>query len=104
MMTKAKDCVSTIPALYCALANHDVIGKNANLAYEDTNQTLTVSMKQNPFDQINQLVDPTGNVTSLHDDALRLTSISLPTFNQAVNYDGENRIKQVENVLSDADN
>jgi RHS repeat-associated protein len=90
----------------------DALGKNSNLAYEDTTQTLTVSdalgntvsMKQNPFDQISQLVDPTGNVTTLNYDARRLSSISFPTFNQAVTYDSDNRIKQVENVLSDADN
>ncbi len=112
MMTKTKDCVSAIPALSCALTYHDALGKNASLAYEDTTQTLTVSdalgntvsMKQNPFNQISQLVDPTGNVTTLNYDARRLSSISFPTFNQAVTYDSDNRIKQVENVLSDADN
>jgi hypothetical protein len=56
MMTKRKDCVSAIPALSCALANHDALGN-------------TVTMKQNPFDQISQLVDPTGNVTTLNYDA-----------------------------------
>jgi YD repeat-containing protein len=61
MMTKAKDCESAIPALFCALSNHDTMGN-------------TVSMKQNPFDQISQLVDPTGNVTTLNYDARRLSS------------------------------
>jgi RHS repeat-associated protein len=91
MITKTKDCVSAIPASSCALANHDALGN-------------TVSMKQNPFDQISQLVDPTGYVTTLNYDARRLSSISFPTFNQSVTYDSDNRIKQVENVLSDADN
>ena len=91
MMTKTKDCVSAIPAFSYALATHDALGN-------------TVTMKQNPFDQISQLVDPTGNVTTLNYDARRLSSISFPTFNQSVTYDSNNRIKQVENVLSDADN
>ena len=91
MMTKTKDCLSAIPASSCALANHDTLGN-------------TFTMKQSPFDQISQLVDPTGNVTTLNYDARRLSSISFPTFHQSVTYDSDNRIKQVENVLSDAEN
>jgi len=58
----------------------------------------TVTMQQNPFDQIAKLIDPSGNVTQLNYDARRLTNINFPTFEQKVTYDNNNRIKDVTNL------
>ncbi|MEX0941646.1 MAG: RHS repeat-associated core domain-containing protein [Pseudomonadales bacterium] len=63
-------------------------------------QDNTVTLTQNPFDQIKQLVDPTGNVTTLNYNARQLASINFPTFTQTVEYDSDNRIDTVTNVLS----